>query len=183
MRLKKRLERVHFEGRASRSYNRCAKRPVHKAVLLQAEKHLFTLANFHTAEVQLSLTGPYRCRRAAGVNSSCGGKLSTFHLPICLSTSAMQQRELTLPPCFRTFKGRMSSPQVSPPFPILLGCQISDPKATKEMQSDVQLNMQSFNYKRKGATHLTPVEGPGVFNCMTVHSWTLKQGFLVCLEL
>lgn len=54
----------------------------------------------------------------------------------------------------------MSPPQVSLPSPIPLGCQISDPKATKAMQSDVQRNTQSFNYK-KGATHLTPVDEPG----------------------
>lgn len=72
------------------------------------------------------------------------------------------ETELILLPCFRAFKGRMRSPQVIPSSPMPLGCQISDPEAAKEMQLDVKLNMQSSNYKRKGATHLTQVGGPGV---------------------
>lgn len=87
---------------------------------------------------------------------------------VCFSPYFMFQficheRDLILLPCFRAFEGRMRSPQVSPSSLMPLGCQISDPEATKEMQLDVKLNMQSSNYKRKGATHLTPVGGPGVF--------------------
>lgn len=97
------------------------------------------------------------------MNSSYGEKLSISHLTLCLSLPAMRQydTELILLPCFRAFKGRMRSPQVSPSSPMPLGCQISDPEAAKEMQLDVQVNMQSSNYKRKGTTHLTPVGGPG----------------------
>lgn len=72
------------------------------------------------------------------------------------------ETELLLLPCFRAFKGRMRSPQVSPSSPMPLGCQISDPEAAKEVQLDVKLNIRSSNYKRKGATHLTPVGGPSV---------------------
>lgn len=70
--------------------------------------------------------------------------------------------ELILLLCFRTFKGRIRSPQVSPSSPISLRCKISDPEAAKEMQLDIKLNMQSSNYKRKDAAHLTPVGGPGI---------------------
>lgn len=166
---------MHFEGRASRSYNRCAKRPVEQAVLLQAEEHLFTLATFHTANIQLSLTGPYRCRRAAGVNSlwrkaAYFSPAYTFEYVCHVTSRGPLTGELILPPCFRTFKSRMNSLQVGTPSSTPLVCQLSDPKATEEMQSDVQLNMQSFSDKRKAATCLTSIGGPNVFNCMTVHS-------------
>lgn len=84
---------MHFEGRALRSYNRCAKRAVEKAILLQAEEELFTLASFHT-EVQLHLTGPYTCKRATGMKSFCRGKLSISHHPVCLSTSACNRERI-----------------------------------------------------------------------------------------
>lgn len=90
-----------------------------------------------------------------------GGKLSTSHLTLLFEFTC-HETDLILLPCFRAFKGRMRSPQVSPSSPMPLGCQISDPEAAKEMQLDVKLHMQSSNNKRKGAAHLTPVGGPGV---------------------
>lgn len=121
------------------------------------------------------------------MTSSHGGKLSPSHFParghLPRDRNALPGALINSAPVFQDIQGQDELSTGSPSLPHSLGCQFSDPKAIREMQSDVHLNMQNFNYKRKGATHLTQVDGPSVFNWMIVHSWTPRQGFLVWLVL
>lgn len=97
VRLKKKIRKDVFWGYGFKKLQQMCKKTSRESNPTASEEQLFTLASFHTAQVQLRLTGLYRCKRATGTNSFCGEKPSTSHLPMCLNTSAARQRKNLCP--------------------------------------------------------------------------------------